>query len=124
MNAALGVGVIGVGTMGVYHATSLAQRIPAARLVALADPAPGVAERHAAALGCPRWTLDYQSLLDDPAVEAVVVTTPARFHTAAIVAAAQAGKAVFCEKPIAVDLASADQAIAGASWDASSSSVR
>ena len=106
----VGVGVIGVGVMGAYHAQSLAWRIPGARLVGLADPQPGLAERHAAALGCP-WTLDYQELLADPSLEAVVVATPARYHAAAIVAAAQAGKAVFCEKPIAHSLADADRAI-------------
>jgi myo-inositol 2-dehydrogenase / D-chiro-inositol 1-dehydrogenase len=110
----VGVGVIGAGTMGAYHAESLAQRIPAARLVGLADPMPGVAERLAAALGCHSWTLDYQQLLADPAVEAVVIATPARFHAEAVVAAAQAGKAVFCEKPIADDLANADRAIGAA----------
>jgi myo-inositol 2-dehydrogenase/D-chiro-inositol 1-dehydrogenase len=107
----VGVGVIGVGTMGAHHAHSLAQRVPGARLVGLADPSPGVAERLAATLGGPRWTLDYQHLLANPAVEAVVIATPARYHTEAIVAAAQAGKAVFCEKPIADDLGDADRAI-------------
>jgi myo-inositol 2-dehydrogenase / D-chiro-inositol 1-dehydrogenase len=107
----VGVAVIGVGTMGAYHAESLAQRIPGARLVGLADPAPGLAERQAAALGCPVWTLDYQQLLANPAVEAVVVATPARYHAETIVAAAQAGKSVFCEKPIATDLDGADRSI-------------
>jgi myo-inositol 2-dehydrogenase / D-chiro-inositol 1-dehydrogenase len=106
----VGVGVIGVGMMGAHHAQSLAWRIPGARLVGLADPQPGLAQRHAAALGCP-WTLDYQELLANPSLEAVVVATPARHHSAAIVAAAQAGKAVFCEKPIAHTLADADRAI-------------
>ncbi|MGI9147412.1 MAG: Gfo/Idh/MocA family oxidoreductase [Chloroflexota bacterium] len=110
----VGVGVIGAGTMGAHHAQSLAQRIPGARLVSLADPAPGVAERLAAALGCQRWTLDYQQLLAQPGVEAVVIATPARYHAEAIVAAAQAGKAVFCEKPIADGLAAADRAIQAA----------
>jgi myo-inositol 2-dehydrogenase/D-chiro-inositol 1-dehydrogenase len=106
------VAVIGIGMMGAHHAENLAGRIPGARLVGLADPLPDLAERHAARLGCPRWTLDYQQLLADPVVEAVVIATPAPFHAEAIVAAAQAGKAVFCEKPIAHDLADADRAIA------------
>src|SRR6266852_6165629 len=98
--------------MGAHHAENLARRVPGARLVGLADPLPGVAERQAARLGCPRWTLDYQQLLGDPTVEAVIIATPARFHAEAIVAAAQAGKAVFCEKPIAHDLADADRSLA------------
>jgi len=106
------VAVIGVGLMGAQHAESLARRTPGARLVGLADPQPGLAERQAARLGCPRWTLDYAQLLAEPAVEAVVIATPARFHADAIVAAAQAGKAVFCEKPIAHTLADANRSIA------------
>jgi myo-inositol 2-dehydrogenase/D-chiro-inositol 1-dehydrogenase len=108
----VGVAVIGVGMMGAHHAENLARRFPGARLVGLADPLPGVAERQAARLGCSHWTLDYQHLLGDPAVEAVIIATPAHFHAEAIVAAAQAGKAVFCEKPIAHDLADADRSIA------------
>jgi myo-inositol 2-dehydrogenase/D-chiro-inositol 1-dehydrogenase len=108
----VGVGVIGVGLMGAHHAESLAQRVPGARLIGLADPQPGLAERHAAALGCAFSSRDYQDLLADPRVEAVVIATPARFHAEAISAAAQAGKAVFCEKPIAHTLADADRAIA------------
>jgi myo-inositol 2-dehydrogenase / D-chiro-inositol 1-dehydrogenase len=108
----VGVAVIGVGMMGAHHAENLARHIPGARLVGLADPQPTLAEHHATRLGRPRWTLDYQQLLADPAVEAIVVATPARYHAEAIVAAAQAGKAVFCEKPIAHDLAEADRSIA------------
>ena len=107
----VGVGVIGVGQIGAYHAASLAHRIPGARLVGLADAEAGVAERHAGALGCQFWTRDYQELLANPAVEAVVVATPAEHHVEATVAAAQAGKAVLCEKPIANEVADADRAI-------------
>ena len=107
----LGVGVIGVGLIGAYHARSLAERLPAARLVGLADAQPALAERQAAALGCEFWTADYRELLANPDVEAVVVATPADYHADAVVAAAQAGKAVFCEKPIATELADADRAI-------------
>jgi myo-inositol 2-dehydrogenase/D-chiro-inositol 1-dehydrogenase len=66
-----------------------------------------VAARH----GCPRWTDDPETLLADPEIDAVIVASPARFHVDAIVAAAQAGKAIFCEKPLAEDLAAADRAL-------------
>jgi myo-inositol 2-dehydrogenase / D-chiro-inositol 1-dehydrogenase len=98
--------------MGAHHAANLARRIDGAQLVGLADPEPGLAERHAAALGCGFWTGDYQALLANPAVEAVVIASPARYHAELITAAAQAGKAVFCEKPLADDLSDADRAIA------------
>jgi myo-inositol 2-dehydrogenase/D-chiro-inositol 1-dehydrogenase len=106
------VAVIGVGLIGAFHAENISQKIPGARLVGLADPLPGVAEGRAQALGCPRWTRDYHDLLGDAAVEAVVIAAPASQHTDAVVDAAQAGKAVFCEKPIAHTLAEAERAIA------------
>jgi myo-inositol 2-dehydrogenase/D-chiro-inositol 1-dehydrogenase len=108
----VGVGLIGAGAMGSFHGESLARRVFGAGLVAIADPAPGVAERLAARLGCPHATTDPAALLADPAVEAVVIAAPARAHADLVVAAARAGKAVFCEKPMAVDLADADRAIA------------
>jgi myo-inositol 2-dehydrogenase/D-chiro-inositol 1-dehydrogenase len=97
--------------MGSFHAETLARRLPAARLVAVADPSPGLAERLAASLGAPRAVTDPAEALADPAVDAVVIAAPARFHTELVVAAAGAGKAVFCEKPMALTLADADRAI-------------
>ena len=54
---------------------------------------------------------DPAQVFADPAVDAVVIAAPARFHADLIVAAAQAGKAVFCEKPAALTLADLDRAI-------------
>jgi myo-inositol 2-dehydrogenase/D-chiro-inositol 1-dehydrogenase len=100
--------------MGSFHGESLARRVPGARLVAVADPAPGIAEGLATALGCPFATTDPAALLAEAAVEAVVIAAPARAHADLVVAAASAGKAVFCEKPMAITLADADRAIAAA----------
>src|SRR3954469_18587510 len=97
--------------MGAYHGATLAQRLPGARLTAVADPAPDAAEKLAAALGASSAYTDPGQALADPAVEAVVIAAPARFHADLIVAAAGAGKAVFCEKPMALTLADADRAI-------------
>jgi myo-inositol 2-dehydrogenase / D-chiro-inositol 1-dehydrogenase len=110
----VGVALIGSGRMGSFHGETLARRIPGARLVAVADPAPGAAERLAAALGAERASTDPAETLADPAVEAVVIAAPARFHADLVVAAAAAGKAVFCEKPMALTLADADRAIGAA----------
>ena len=107
----VGFGVIGVGLIGSHHAANLAHRVAGARLVALADPKPGLAERTAAALGCSTWTLDPDKLLSNPEVDAVVIASPAAYHADTVVAAAQAGKAIFCEKPLANALADADRAI-------------
>jgi myo-inositol 2-dehydrogenase / D-chiro-inositol 1-dehydrogenase len=110
----LGVGLIGAGAIGAFHGETLAHRVPGARLAAVADPAPGAAERLAGLLGVPHATTDPAELLADPALEAVVIAAPARFHADLVVAAAGAGKAVFCEKPMALTLADADRAIAAA----------
>jgi myo-inositol 2-dehydrogenase / D-chiro-inositol 1-dehydrogenase len=112
--APVAVGLIGAGAIGAFHAETLARRVPGARLVGVADPAPGAAERLATAFGAPRATRDPAELLADPAVEAVVIAAPARFHANLVVAAAEAGKAVFCEKPMALTLDDADRAIAAA----------
>jgi myo-inositol 2-dehydrogenase / D-chiro-inositol 1-dehydrogenase len=108
----LGVALVGSGRMGAFHGETLAQRLPGVRLAAVADPAPQVAERLAATLGAERAYVDPAEAFADPQVEAVVIAAPARFHADLVVAAAEAGKAVFCEKPMALTLDDADRAIA------------
>jgi myo-inositol 2-dehydrogenase / D-chiro-inositol 1-dehydrogenase len=80
--------------------------LPGARLVAVADPVGGGKE-----LGADRFYTDAGEVWDDAEVNAVVIAAPARLHTDLIVAAARAGKSVFCEKPAALTLADADRAI-------------
>ncbi len=108
------VGLIGAGGIGSFHGESLARRVPGAVLASIADPAPGVAERLAASLGCPRATLEPAELLTDPSIQAVVIAAPPSVHADLIEAAAGGGKAVFCEKPMALTLADADRAIEAA----------
>jgi myo-inositol 2-dehydrogenase / D-chiro-inositol 1-dehydrogenase len=110
MSSPLPFGLIGAGWIGSFHAETLARRLPGTRLVAVADPVPGAADRFSA----PRSYLDPLELIADPAVEAVAICSPAASHTDLVVAAAQAGKHVFCEKPMALTLDDADRAIAAA----------
>ena len=107
----VGVALIGSGRMGSFHGETVGRRIPGARLVAVADPAPGAAERLAATLGAQRAYADAADVFADAEVDAVVIAAPARFHADLVVAAAGAGKGVFCEKPMALTLADADRAI-------------
>src|SRR4051794_41470458 len=79
--------------MGAYHGATLAQRLPGARLTAVADPAPDAAEKLAAALGASSAYTDPGQALADPAVEAGGIAAPARVHPGLIVAAAGAGQA-------------------------------
>ncbi|MER5220549.1 Gfo/Idh/MocA family oxidoreductase [Streptomyces flaveus] len=110
----LAVGLIGAGRMGAFHAETLAHRLPGVRLAAIADPAPGTAQSLGDRLGCTVAHTDIGDLLADPHIDAVVIATPARTHADLVEAAAKAGKAVYCEKPMAVTLAEADRAIKAA----------
>jgi myo-inositol 2-dehydrogenase/D-chiro-inositol 1-dehydrogenase len=107
----IGVALVGSGRMGSFHGAALARLIPGARLAAVADPAPGAAQRLAADLGADQAYTNAAEAFADPAVDAVVIAAPARFHADLVVAAAAAGKGVFCEKPMALSLADADRAI-------------
>lgn len=104
------IGLVGAGRIGSFHAETVARRLPDAELAAVADPAPGAAERLASRLGA-RATRDPGEVFSDPDVDAVVIASPAVAHTDLVVAAATAGKAVFCEKPMALTPADADRAI-------------
>jgi myo-inositol 2-dehydrogenase/D-chiro-inositol 1-dehydrogenase len=107
------VGLIGAGRIGTAHAEALAHRVPGARLVAIADPRPGAAAAVAAPLGARAHT-DPAELFSDQQVEAIVIAASSTAHTRLILAAIGAGKAVFCEKPMAQTLEDADRAIAAA----------
>jgi myo-inositol 2-dehydrogenase / D-chiro-inositol 1-dehydrogenase len=102
------LGLIGAGRIGTMHARNIARRIPAARLAAVADPVPGAAERLASEIGA-EATTDPAELVEE--VDAVVITASATAHTELVIAAAEAGRPVFCEKPMALTLADADRAL-------------
>jgi predicted dehydrogenase len=103
----LGVGVIGFGWLGQAHTRSL-QRIPtlfADRdfdpvLVACSDTVPALADEAVRSFGFARSSTDWRAVIDDPDVEIVWIAAPNMLHLELVQAAAQAGKAVFCEKPV------------------------
>ncbi|HSV18459.1 MAG TPA: Gfo/Idh/MocA family oxidoreductase [Casimicrobiaceae bacterium] len=101
-------GIVGLGRMGKRHAENLALRVPGAALVAACSP---VAEELAYA----RDTLQvsglherYEDLLARKDVDAVFIVTPNALHPENIVAALRAGKHVFCEKPLGMDVKSCE----------------
>jgi inositol 2-dehydrogenase len=110
MSERIRVALIGAGPMGRHHCRTLASN-PDVQLVAVAD-LNGEAARAAASLSPGALATDDRSLFADPSIRAIVVTTPNDTHAALIRDAANAGKHVFCEKPLARDLASADEALA------------
>ena len=105
-------GVIGAGRIGKIHAANLALRVPGAAIAAISDIDPGAARQLAGQLNVPTVAEDYHELLADPGVDAVAVCSSTNTHARIVVEAAQAGKHIFCEKPIDHDLAKIDQALA------------
>lgn len=108
---AIGVGLIGAGRIGTSHAQILAQRVPGLRLAVVADPRADVGGALAQRYGA-RSTTDPYALVTDPEVEAVVIAASRNAHSELIVAAAAAGKPVFCEKPASLTLPDLDAALA------------
>ncbi len=105
------VAVLGTGRIGRMHAELLAHRVPGASLAGVFDVVPEAAAEVASRLGVDAAT-DASELLGAPDVDAVAVCTSTDTHVDAVVAAAGAGKAVFCEKPVSLDLAEVDRALA------------
>jgi myo-inositol 2-dehydrogenase/D-chiro-inositol 1-dehydrogenase len=105
----LGVALLGAGRLGAAHARTLSG-LPEVHLAVVADPAP--AARELGARYGARAVADAREAILDPAVEAVVIVTPTGAHAAQIEAAARARKAIFCEKPIALDVPSTERALA------------
>jgi myo-inositol 2-dehydrogenase/D-chiro-inositol 1-dehydrogenase len=110
----LPIGLIGAGRIGRIHAANLSRQIPTAELLMVADVDQAAAQQCAAEYRIPQATADYQAVLRNPAVAAVVICSSTDTHPA-IIAEAAAGKQIFCEKPIALDLAAIDGALAAVS---------
>jgi inositol 2-dehydrogenase len=111
MSGRLNVGAIGLGRLGRVYAQDLAQRVPNARLVAVADQKAELAESFATEFGVPKWYKSHQDLLADKDVEAVAVITSTSTHKEVVLDAVRNGKAVFCEKPIAMSLEEAREVL-------------
>lgn len=111
----IGVGLVGTGYMGKCHALAwnsvgpVFGETPRPRLVHLAEASEGLAQERAAAFGFGKASGDWRRLIDDPEVTVVSITTPNAFHAEMAIAALEAGKHVWCEKPMATNLADAQR---------------
>jgi predicted dehydrogenase len=110
--ARLRIGAIGLGRWGDHLADAI-RRSGSGELVRCYSPSPDSRERFAARHGC-RPALSLDDLLEDPEVDAVVIATPHSTHVPLVVAAANAGKDVFVEKPLSLTVSGGERAIAAA----------
>lgn len=108
----INIAVIGTGRMGSVHVRNIARLIPEATLVAVCDIRLEVAQAVADECGIQRVVRDYRELLEDKDIEAVLIATSTPTHAMIVKDCAAAGKQIFCEKPLALDLADIDEALA------------
>lgn len=108
MNRNVNIAVIGTGRIGSVHTRNLVHSIHEANVVAVCDIRLEVAQAVASELGIERVVKDYHELLGDKDIEAVLIATNTDTHAFIVKDAANAGKHIFCEKPLALDLADVD----------------
>jgi predicted dehydrogenase len=107
----LGIGIIGTGFMGKAHAFAYRAAlaafpdIPVPRLEMIADVNEALASRAAHQYGFARSSADWRTLVNDPRIDVVSITTPNTLHKEMALAAIVAGKHVHCEKPLSPSLA-------------------
>jgi myo-inositol 2-dehydrogenase/D-chiro-inositol 1-dehydrogenase len=106
----LRIGVIGVGRIGAMHARLLSGQVAGARVAAVNDALPEAAHALSEELGVPVAD-STEALLALPAIDAVAICSSTETHAPLIAAAADAGKAIFCEKPVSHDLMEVDRAL-------------
>jgi myo-inositol 2-dehydrogenase/D-chiro-inositol 1-dehydrogenase len=108
----LNVGIIGAGRIGKVHAETLAFRVPGAAPVAIADTNVEMARGVAKKYGIPGVFGSAEEVFSNRDVHAVLICSPTDTHADLVIRAAQAGKHIFCEKPIDHSLPKIDQALA------------
>lgn len=104
MSKKLRIGIIGAGRIGKLHANNLVSRVKDAELVAISDVYEPAAKDLAEKLGVANYYSDYHKILEDPTIDAVFICSSTNTHSPISIEAAQAGKHIFCEKPIDHDL--------------------
>ena len=102
----LTLGIIGAGRIGKVHGESIAYHVKNARVKTIADPMMNDETRAwAASVGIADCQADYQPMLADPEIDAVLVCSSTNTHARVSIDAIRAGKHVFCEKPVSMQVA-------------------
>ena len=108
----LKVGIIGAGRIGQVHAKSITYHIPQAEIVAISDIFVDGAKKVAEELGIPNYYQDYHEILNNPEIDAVLICSSTDTHADIACEAAEAGKHIFCEKPVDLTVAKIKKVIA------------
>ena len=110
----IGVGLIGTGFMGKCHALAWTSvravfgDVEPVRLVHLAEADADLARQRAGEFGFDKASGDWRTLVEDPSVDVISITTPNQFHPEMAIAILEAGKHLWCEKPMAPSFAEAE----------------
>lgn len=111
MSKPIRICMIGAGRVGKLHSGTLKRYIPGGEVVALVDTQRSILDETGLAFGIEKRFTSLEEAIDKEEFEAVVITTPTFTHKALAVLAAEHGKHVFLEKPMAMDLDECDQII-------------
>lgn len=101
-NGKICLGLIGAGRAGMIHAKNFQASVSGACLTAVADTCQENMETAVRELGLEKGYTDYRELLEDRDIDGVVIVTPTKYHCEIAVAAAEKGKHILCEKPMAM----------------------
>lgn len=107
--------MVGAGRVGKNHSNAITRHVPGGRVVALVDPSVEVRNETAAQFGIDAGFDTLTEAIDKASFDAVVITTPTFTHKALVQEAAAAGKHVFLEKPMALNLTECDEIMEAAS---------
>lgn len=107
----LKVGIIGAGRIGRVHAQSIAYHIPNVDIKAISDVRLEGVQEFADEIGIANVYADYHKILNDPEIDAVLICSSTDTHSQISIEAAEAGKHIFCEKPIDHDLSRIQMAL-------------
>lgn len=111
MNEKIRIGIIGAGRIGKLHAENISYYIPGVEIKTIADVFAHKITDWAAGLGIKNVVEDYHEILNDPEIDAVLICSSTNTHAQISVEAAEAGKHIFCEKPVDLSIDKIEKAI-------------
>jgi myo-inositol 2-dehydrogenase/D-chiro-inositol 1-dehydrogenase len=107
----INLGIIGTGRIGQMHARNISHQISEGKILAISDIIEDAAKKVGEELNVPLITNDYQKILSNKDIDGVLICSSTDTHAQIISEAAEAGKHIFCEKPIALEMDKIEKAL-------------